>query len=163
MSSFYRLATYLVWTNIHGVMTVWLNACWLAEFSKRTVLGTIRVRVRVGGAQEKMSFFQIASGPILSITIYLNTCLYGPCKFSLKKNDPFLTYEPPKVSVFSFSPANKFTCFLSRFQKSENMHMDHFKYVKLLLYIFERRVQSFGTKLWREVGQQGCYSGGGPR
>ena len=54
----------------------------------------------LGGAQEKMSFFQIASGPILSIPIYLKTCLYGPCKFSLKKNDPFLTYEPPKVSVF---------------------------------------------------------------
>jgi hypothetical protein len=55
---------------------------------------------KVGGPQEKMSFFQIASGPILSIPIYLKTCLYGPCKFSLKKNDPFLTYEPPKVSVF---------------------------------------------------------------
>ena len=55
---------------------------------------------KVGGPQEKMSFFQIASGPILSIPIDLNTCLYGPCKFSLKKNDPFLTYEPPKVSVF---------------------------------------------------------------
>jgi hypothetical protein len=54
----------------------------------------------VGGPHEKMSFFQIASGPILSIPIYLKTCLYGPCKFSLKKNDPFLTYEPPKVSVF---------------------------------------------------------------
>ena len=54
----------------------------------------------LGGPQEKMSFFQIASGPILSIPIYLKTCLYGPCKFSLKKNDPFLTYEPPKVSVF---------------------------------------------------------------
>ena len=26
--------------------------------------------------------------------------IYGPCKFSLKKNDPFLTYKPPKVSVF---------------------------------------------------------------
>jgi len=37
---------------------------------------------------------------MLSIPIYLKTCLYGPCKFSLKKNDPFLTYEPPKVSVF---------------------------------------------------------------
>jgi len=26
--------------------------------------------------------------------------LYGPCKFSLKKNDPFLTSKPPKVSIF---------------------------------------------------------------
>ena len=29
-------------------------------------------------AQEKMPFFQIASGLILSIPIYLKTCLYGP-------------------------------------------------------------------------------------
>ncbi len=56
----------------------------------------------VGGPQEKMSFFQIDSGPILSIPIYLKTCLYGPCKFLLKKNEPFLTYEPPKVSVFLY-------------------------------------------------------------
>jgi hypothetical protein len=54
----------------------------------------------IGGPHEKMSFFQIASGPILSIPIHLKTCLYGPCKFSLKKNDPFLTYERPKVSIF---------------------------------------------------------------
>ena len=54
----------------------------------------------IGGPQEKMSFFQIASGPILSIPIYSKVCQYGPCKFSLKKNDPFLTYEHPKVSVF---------------------------------------------------------------
>ena len=47
-----------------------------------------------------MSFFQIASGPILSIPIYLKTCLHSPCKFLLKKKDSFLTYEPPKVSVF---------------------------------------------------------------
>jgi hypothetical protein len=44
----------------------------------------------VGGPQEKMHLFQIASGSILSIPIYLKTCLYGPCKFPLKKNDPFL-------------------------------------------------------------------------
>ena len=59
-----------------------------------------RILPSVGGPQEKMSFFQIASGPILSIPIYLKTCLYGPCKFSLKKNDPFLTYGPPKASIF---------------------------------------------------------------
>ena len=54
---------------------------------------------QVGGPHEKMSFFQIAS-PILSIPIHSKVCQYGPCKFSLKKNDPFLTYEHPKVSVF---------------------------------------------------------------
>ena len=41
----------------------------------------------LGGPQEKMSFFQIASGPILSIPIYSKVCQYGPCKFLLKKND----------------------------------------------------------------------------
>ncbi len=60
--------------------------------------------VAIGGPQEKMSFFQIASGPILSIPIHSKTCLYGRCKFSLKKNDPFLTYEPPKVSFFFIYP-----------------------------------------------------------
>ena len=54
----------------------------------------------LGGPQEKMSFFQIASGPILSIPFHLKVCQYDPCKVSLKKNDPFLTYEPPKVSIF---------------------------------------------------------------
>ena len=47
-----------------------------------------------------MSFFQITSGPILIILFHLKVCQYDPCKVSLKKNDPFLTYEPPKVSVF---------------------------------------------------------------
>jgi hypothetical protein len=56
--------------------------------------------VVVGGPREKMSFFQIASGPILSIPIHSNTCQYDPCKVLSKKNDPFLTYEPPKVSIF---------------------------------------------------------------
>ncbi len=56
--------------------------------------------VLVGRTQEKMSFFQIAFGPILCIPFHLKVCQYGPCKVSLKKNDPFLTYDPPKVSVF---------------------------------------------------------------
>jgi len=46
---------------------------------------TLLIGSEVGGPQEKMSFFQIASGPILSIPIYLKTCFYGPCKFLLKK------------------------------------------------------------------------------
>jgi hypothetical protein len=46
----------------------------------------------LGGPQEKMSFFQIASGPILSIPFHLKVCQYDPCKC--------FAYEPPKVSVF---------------------------------------------------------------
>ena len=62
---------------------------------------TPRMRILLlGGPQEKMPFFQIASGPILSIPIHSKVCLYGPCKFWLIKNDPFLTYRPPKVSIF---------------------------------------------------------------
>ena len=55
--------------------------------------------IEVGGPHEKMSFFQIASGPILSIPIHSKVCQYDPCKFLLKKKDPFPTYELPKVSV----------------------------------------------------------------
>ncbi len=66
----------------------------------------------VGGPQEKMSFFQIASGPILSIPIHSKTCLYyGRCKFLLKKMTPSLPMNPPKSAFFSFIPANKITCF----------------------------------------------------
>ncbi len=54
---------------------------------------------QLGGPQEKMSFFQIASGPILSIPFHLQHVNMIPVKFRQKK-DPFLTYEPPKVSVF---------------------------------------------------------------
>ena len=59
--------------------------------------------ITLGGPQEKMSFFKMASGPILSIPFHLKLCQYGPCKVSLKKNDAFLTYKPPKVSVFFIS------------------------------------------------------------
>jgi hypothetical protein len=78
----------------------------------------------VGGPQEKMSFFQIASGPNLSIPIHSKTCLYGRCKFSLKKNDPFLTYEPPKVSVFfHLSLLTKLHAFRAHFSKiTEHPH-----------------------------------------
>jgi hypothetical protein len=61
--------------------------------------GTL-TNIEVGGPHEKMSFFQIASGPILSIPIYLKTCLYGPCKFSLKKNDQNLPAGHVKVLIF---------------------------------------------------------------
>jgi len=55
------------------------------------------------GSTRKMSFFQIASGPILSIPIYSKTCLYGPCKFLLKKMTPSLPTNPPKSAFFCIS------------------------------------------------------------
>jgi hypothetical protein len=54
----------------------------------------------VGGPQEKMSFFQIASGPILSIPLHLKVCQYDPCKASLKKMTPSLPMNPPKSAFF---------------------------------------------------------------
>ncbi len=68
------------------------------DFQERTI--TIDEILLLGGPQEKMPFFCNASGPILSIPIHSKVCQYDPCKVSLKKNDPFLTHEPPKVSVF---------------------------------------------------------------
>ena len=52
------------------------------------------------GSTRKNVIFQIASGPILSIPIYLKTCFYGPCKFSLKKNDQNLPAGHVKVLIF---------------------------------------------------------------
>ncbi len=57
----------------------------------------------LGGPQEKMSFFQIASGPILSIPFHLKVCQYCPCKVSLKKMTPSLPTTPPKSAFFGIS------------------------------------------------------------
>jgi hypothetical protein len=52
----------------------------------------------------------------------------------------------PNIEMFCANKMAHFTrCFEPIFQEPEHMHMDHFKCVKLLLYIFEKRVQSFGT------------------
>jgi hypothetical protein len=48
-----------------------------------------------------MSFFQIASGPILSIPFHLKTCQYDPCKVSLKKMTPSLPMNPPKLAFLA--------------------------------------------------------------
>jgi hypothetical protein len=53
------------------------------------------------GPQENMSFFQIASGPILSISFHLKVCQYDPCKVLLKKMTFSLPTYPPK-SVFFY-------------------------------------------------------------
>ena len=94
------------WNNVRWLwhhVPSWPSLCWglACPFSF----------LKLGGPQEKMPFFQIASGSILSIPIYLKTCLYGPCKFPLKKMTPSLSRNPPKSAFFSFIPANKFTCF----------------------------------------------------
>ena len=62
-----------------------------------------------------MSFFQIASVPILSIPIHLKTCLYGPCKFSLKKMTPSLPMNPQSKRVFHLSPLTNLHAFRAHF------------------------------------------------
>jgi hypothetical protein len=54
--------------------------------------------LRVGGSQEKMPFFQIAPGPILSSQIHSNSSHYDPCKVWLKKNISSLPAVPPKFT-----------------------------------------------------------------
>jgi hypothetical protein len=55
-----------------------------------------------GRGSTRKTIFQIASGSILSIPIYLKTCLYVT---------PSLSRNTPKPAFFSFIPANKFPCF----------------------------------------------------
>ena len=81
------------------------NAAAAARMGERGGGGSIVVidGIEVGGPQEKMSFFQIASGPILSIPFHLKTCQYDPCKVLLKKMTPSLPTNPPKSVFFCIS------------------------------------------------------------
>ena len=53
------------------------------------------------GPQEKMPFFQIASGPILTGPIHSNNSQYDPVKFGWKKN----TLLPPTTQMVFFTLA----------------------------------------------------------
>ncbi len=51
-----------------------------------------------------------------------------------------------KIEMFRTNKKIHFTCcFELFFQKPEHMHMNHLKYVKMLIYVCERSMQSFGT------------------
>jgi hypothetical protein len=65
----------------------------------RTGFGCVR-SILVGGPQEKKPFFQIASGPILSIPTHSNSSQYDPCKVSLKKMTPSLPVNTSKSAFF---------------------------------------------------------------
>ncbi len=54
----------------------------------------------VGGPEEKVPFFHIAPGPILSSPTNSNSSQYDPCKVWLKNNDHFLTCGAAKVHIF---------------------------------------------------------------
>jgi hypothetical protein len=57
--------------------------------------------LEMGGPQEKMPFFQVAPGPILSSSNHSNSSQYGRCKVWLKKMTASLTAVPPKFSALS--------------------------------------------------------------
>jgi hypothetical protein len=60
---------------------------------------------------------------------------------------PSLLRNPPKSAFFfHVSQLTNLPAFRARFSKVKERALDHFKFVKLLLYIFERSVQSFVTK-----------------
>ncbi len=136
---------------------------WLTGLSKPAIEKKIEEVTSLGGPQEKMWFFKIPPKPLLSALNCSTIYQYDILKIWLKKNWPFLANEPPKVSIFSRgSLLTKMLTKSTIFQKSEKLLLVvHFKYVKLFLYIFERKVQSFGTKFWHQVGQHDRYSGGG--
>ena len=70
----------------------------------------------------------------------------------------------PNMEVFHANKMAHFTCYFEPiFQEPEHMHVDHFKYVKLCVYMFGRRMQSFETRFQHQVGHQGYYRGGGHR
>ena len=67
-----------------------------------------------------------------------------------------------KIKTFHSNKKFHFTCCLElSFQKPEHMHMDHLKYVKLLIYVCERSMQSFGTRFQHQVCRWGYWRGRG--
>ena len=68
-------------------------------------------------------------------------CQYGILKVSLKKLTRTHPLGAPNMEVFHANKMAYFTCILEPiFQEPEHMHVDHFKYVKLCVYIFGRRM-----------------------
>jgi len=60
-------------------------------------------RYVIGGPVGKMSFFQIASGPILSIPIHSNTCQNDPSFFYMKQMTLSLPMNLFKSAYFGSS------------------------------------------------------------
>ncbi len=56
----------------------------------------------IGGPEEKLPFFQIAPGPILSSPIHSNSSQYDPCKVWLIRMTTFLPAVPPKFTFFVY-------------------------------------------------------------
>ncbi len=79
-----------------------VGECWRVPAIHCCEEGVPRVHptTGLGGPQEKMSFFQIASGPILSIPIHSNTCQYDPCTVLLKKKWPLPYLWTPQSQCF---------------------------------------------------------------
>jgi hypothetical protein len=57
----------------------------------------------IGGPVEKLPFFQIAPGPILSNPIHSNSSQYDPCTVWLTKRTTSLPAVPPKFTFLCTS------------------------------------------------------------
>ncbi len=68
--------------------------------SSSAALATSTSASPLGGPQEKMPFFQIAPGPILSSQIHSYNSQNDPCKVWLKKMTTSLPSNPPKAAFF---------------------------------------------------------------
>ncbi len=110
----------------------------------------------VGGPVAKVSFFQMVQISLLSVLMYSTRCEYDILKVLFLKMTGTFPLSVSNIEMFHANKKFLFTCcFELFFQKPEHMHMDHLKYVKLLIYVCERSVQSFGTRFRQEVCRWG--------
>jgi hypothetical protein len=78
----------------------------------------------------------MVSKPFLSVLIYSTRCEYDILKVLSKKIDRTFLLGVSNIELFRANKKFHFTCcFELSFQKPEHMHMDHLKYVKLLVYM----------------------------
>jgi hypothetical protein len=108
--------------------------------------------VAVGGPVAKVPVFQMVQISLLSILIYFTRCEYDILKVLFKKKTGTFLLSVSNIDMFCANKKFHFTCcFELFFEKPEHMHMDHLKYVKLLIYVCERSMQGFGTRFQHQV------------
>jgi hypothetical protein len=84
-------------------------------------------------------------------------CEYGILKVLSKKLTGTFLLGVSNIELFQANKKFHFTCcFELSFQKPEHTHMDHLKYVKLLIYMCERSMQKFWIRFQHQVCRWGC-------
>ena len=66
--------------------------------------------IKLGGPVEKMSFFQMAPGSILSTQIHSDRCQYELCEVWFNKIEHIHTYGAVKVNIFFAMGFSGFGC-----------------------------------------------------